>query len=284
MSSANGKVKTSGAVQASAKGGMSKREIEILDAQLAAVRAGVIRLSGGDSYGAFRSAQELLETLYKRIGNTETFGSATVPLQMPCSGNLLVFTMAQGSDDSLSGIADGNGNSYTQLSGSPLANGPGGTVRLYYVANATTSSTMSMTLTFASAPPFGSDFVVYDVTGAAASPLDTSNTALGIQTSAGDLATVSITPAGSGELVIAHGDQNDGTITGLVGSGYLFDHPTWVGQDEGGAGGAGTEFTLDAQAGHYYTADGTPLTFVWTETRTVLEWQTIVAAFKGAVR
>src|SRR5436309_2687330 len=171
---------------------------------------------------------------------------------------------------------------HTYVSGSPLANGQGGSVQMYYAAHATTSSSMTMTLRFPSASTFGSSLVVYDVAGAAASPFDASNAATGIQVSGGDVPTVSLTPAGPGELVIAHGDQNTATITGLVGSGYLFDYPTWVGQDEGGPGGAGNGFTLDSHAGHYYTTDASQLTFVWTETRFVLAWETIPAAFKGA--
>jgi cell division protein FtsI/penicillin-binding protein 2 len=70
MSSANGKGKTSGAVQASAHSKMSQQEREILDAQLAAVRAGMTRLGNEGRYGAYRQAQDLLQTLYQRIGKT----------------------------------------------------------------------------------------------------------------------------------------------------------------------------------------------------------------------
>jgi len=228
-----------------------------------------------------------IRIVHTYVGNTGRLGTTTtVSLQFPSSGNLLVLATSLG-DVPLNSVADGNGNSYTQVSGSPLANGQGGSVQMYYAAHATTSSSMTMTLRFPSASTFGSSLVVYDVAGAAASPFDASNAATGIQVSGGDVPTVSLTPAGPGELVIAHGDQNTATITGLVGSGYLFDYPTWVGQDEGsqeegGPGGAGYDSTLDSQAGHYYTTDAGQVTFVWTETRALYEWETIAAAFKGA--
>jgi len=219
---------------------------------------------------------------HMHVGNTGS-GRATIPLQAPSSGNLLVFAMTRDADVSLTSVADGKGNSYVDVPGSPLSNGFGGTERMLYAANASTSTSMTLTVTFASTIPAGSAFIVYDVTGAATNPFDVSSTALGMQTTTGNLATVSITPAGGGELVIARGDQNVGTITGLLGSGFFFDNPTWVGQDEGGpAGGAGADFTLDSQSGHFYTVNASPLTFVWTEIRAAYEWETIAAAFKGA--
>jgi hypothetical protein len=225
-----------------------------------------------------------IRIVHMYVGNSGQ-GAATVPLQAPSSGNLLVFTLTRDADVPLTGIGDGNGNSYTEVPGSPITNGLGGTQWMFYAANAVTSSSMTLTLTFASPLPLGSAFIVYDIAGAATSPFDTSNTAMGNQTSDGfngELTTVSITPAGAGELVIARGDQDAGTIMGLVGPGFIFDNPTWPGQDEQGAGGAAAEFTLDSQAGHYYTLDASPVTFVWVTTRPVAQWETIAAAFKGA--
>jgi len=225
-----------------------------------------------------------IRIVHMYVGNSGQ-GATTVPLQAPSSGNLLVFTLTRDFDVPLTGIADGNGNSYTEVPGSPITNGLGGIEWMFYAANAVTSSSMTLTLTFASPLPLGSGFIVYDIAGAAASPFDTSNTAMGTQTSDGfngELTTVSITPAGAGELVIARGDQDAGTIMDVVGPGFFFDNPTWDGQDEQGAGGAAAEFTLDSQAGHYYTLDASPVTFVWTTTRPVAQWETIAAAFKGA--
>jgi hypothetical protein len=212
-------------------------------------------------------------------------GTATIALQFPCTGNLIVFAWHEGDAvEYVTGVTDGNRNAYAQVAGSPLSNGAGGLVQLFYAANAITTPTMlGPTLAFTGGFRYGSDGVLYDVTGAATNPFDVSTTAMGNQTVGGDLVTVSLTPAGAGELVIAVGDQNEATITGLVGPGFWFDEPTWPTQDElGPAGGAGNRFTLDAQSGHRYTIDGNSVTFVWTESRTTFEWETAAAAFKAA--
>ncbi len=221
-----------------------------------------------------------IRIVHAYAGNTHLVGTATVRTQFPSSGNLVVFTMSQG-DQPLNSVADGNGNTYIQVPGSPVGNGFAGFVEMYYAANTATRPSLTFTMTFAAGTALGSSFLLYDITNARASPFDVSNTAIGNQTTTANLFTVSLTPAGAGELVIAHGDQDSGTITGTVGAGYLFDYPTWVGQDEGVGGGAGNLFTLDSHAGHYYTSDASPLTFVWTETRVVFAWETIAAAFKG---
>ncbi|HUL49843.1 MAG TPA: Ig-like domain-containing protein [Gemmatimonadales bacterium] len=207
-------------------------------------------------------------------------------MQFPSSGNLIVVGYSQGDNSALGALVDTRGNRYIELPGSPLSTADGGSVQLLYAPAATTANDLLVNATL-TAPCDGSDFVFYDVAGAAPSPLDTVATAVGAyDLPAPQFVSVTLVPRGAGELVIAHGDQNTGTVTGLVGAGYLFDMPTWGGQDEGGAGGgAVNEFTLDSQGGHYYTTDANPVTFTWLITNGTAAgsnaWETIAAAFRG---
>jgi len=216
-------------------------------------------------------------------GHMDTGTSAK--MQFPSTGNLIVLGWTEGDGTfNISNLGDTQGNTYTQVSGSPITTGAGGTVQLYYAANAISANDLLLSLSLTGSS-IGSEAVLYDVTGAATAPFDVSATASGsYPMPATQFTSVALTPAGAGELVVAHGDQDTGTMTGLVGTGYIFDMPTWGGQDEGGAGGAGNQFTLDAQAGHYYTLDASRVTFTWTATigngSGTNDWETIAAAFK----
>jgi len=212
-----------------------------------------------------------------------------INLQFPSSGNLIIAGGPTGAADEASGVVSSidssPSNAWVQVPGSPLSNGGGGTTLMWYAADAATSSSLTVTLTLA-APSVGGNFTFLDVAGAASDPFDTSNTAAGVQDSDGNLTTVSLTPAGPGELIVAFGDQNVGTITGVAadsnGHVPLFGEPTWTGQDESDFGvGAGNAFTLDAQMAFITTRDISAHTFIWTGTRAVSEWETIAAAFKG---
>jgi len=223
----------------------------------------------------------------KYHSNTAFFATlASNTFQFPSTGGLIVVAAQPGEFIGLSSITDTKGNTYTQDPNSPVNFNPINTA-LFYAANATPAQALKLTLNWASPKNFGAGVTFYDITNAATSPRVTSAAATGTQTVNGNLTTVSITPAGANELVIWSGDQDNETIYGLVGAGYLFDMPVWINpkQDLNGTGGANNEFTLDAMQGHYNTTDGSPVMFVLTESPGdglgLQRWVALAVAFKA---
>ncbi len=229
-----------------------------------------------------------------RIQHNNFDGVTSIPVEFPCSGNLVIGPYDTGNDDGsglMTELNDGI-NTYTQMSGSPFTYEPG-TQQLWFAANATSGLlTLTATLNEVATRP-GGDLVLYDVTGAAISPVDTQASATGIQIGNGPLTTVAITPAGAGELIVAWGDEYWGTGNGTIadpnGHTPLFENPTWPGQDCGIGNtcnsGAYVAFELDAMSAMYHTMDATTVTFIFTLTNAgqtgVGAWLGFAAAFKG---
>jgi hypothetical protein len=129
-------------------------------------------------------------------------------------------------------------------------------------------------------------FNLYDITGAATSPLDKATTALGDQGSTGNLTTASITPSTANGLVLNNTAIDFHTLNGIVGSGFVLDSVVNA-SDNDAAGTNGTpDSTLDEDNGfaHVYNATTSPITFIYTATAIgtptgILNWGSVSAAF-----
>ena len=218
-----------------------------------------------------------------------SFDASPIADQFPSSGNLIVVMASCNSSSGAVTIrpADANGNSYTQISGSPLVNGAGGQIQGFYATNARTGPTMATSIAYSVTSLGGANVVYYDVVGADPNPFVASNTATGFQSSPGNLTSVTIPSSGNfsrpGLLVLAHIDHNTGNETGMAadsnGHAPLFTMP-WMSNDDGNFAG---QFTLDSGEAAILTADTSAVTFVWTRSATqAAEWEAFAMAFKGA--
>lgn len=133
-------------------------------------------------------------------------GSITV--QFPSSGNLLIDATIDCPDCDITGISDSNHNTHASA-GPALNNSLSGSVQTFYAANAITSNSLSLTFTLPGSPAGGSDFFLFDVTGAAASPFDST---AGRQTATGDFAASS----GSGTSTVNGPSITPSTPNGLI--------------------------------------------------------------------
>jgi hypothetical protein len=163
------------------------------------VTVGAANLGYTSVAGSFTSAAAgTVPTAMPRVVHVQhnqlgPFDASPIPDQFPSSGNLIVILASCNSSSGSVTIApaDGNGNSYTQISGSPLVNGAGGQIQGFYAKNATTGPTMTTSIAYTVTSLDGANVVYYDVTGADPNPFVASNTATGFQSSPGNLSPVS---------------------------------------------------------------------------------------------
>ena len=149
-----------------------------------------------------------------------------VALQFPCSGNLLVVSTIMEPNLTISAIADGNSNTYSNT-GAAFSNLDSGNVRHYYAVNPTTSTTMTgPTITYTGSPVSGSTVQLFDFVGASTTaPYDSTagrHTASGSQGSAGSLTGAAITPSRSGGYVLSTLGVASNTINAVTGGGSIF--------------------------------------------------------------
>ncbi len=151
--------------------------------------------------------------------------SSPVTLQFPSSGNLLV-GLFTGTIAFIGTITDSGGNTWTSAASTPgdvnIANT---SAQIVYAANATTGPTLgSIATTLNPACSSGDcNLILYDVTGAAASPFDKATTATGDQQAFGNVTMASLTPATANELIFHVASIDFHTINGAVGAGYVLD-------------------------------------------------------------
>ncbi len=204
--------------------------------------------------------------------------NSTVQLQFPCTGNLIVLAWIGAPGHDITGVADGNGNPY--VSPSPAyGNSISGDSQIYYVANASTSTTMTgPTLTINGTDSSGSTAVLFDVSGAATSPYDVMAEALGDQTSDGNVTAATISPSTANGLVITTIGVDSNTINGLATGtpgNFLSAIPTPITPDN----------PVDQNNGWalWYNPSAAPGTFVWTtEGGQVDLWASLAVAFEAA--
>jgi len=191
--------------------------------------------------------------------------SSPIPLQFPCSGNLIITASNDGPGFDIANISDSNGNTHTQI-GTALNDGSvSGDVQTFYAANAVTSSTMAIIFSMTGSPTGGSTFFLYDVTGTASSPYDSTagrQTTTGSQETTGAIAGPTITPSTPNGLVITQIAVTSNSIIGVSPGNFLGTIPNPLGQtnptDENN--GWGFEYNTSTTSRQYlWTTQGGPV-------------------------
>lgn len=214
-------------------------------------------------------------------GGTETPFANPTSLQFPSSGNLLVAMIGGGNlAATVTGIGDTNHNAWSQAGATQIQAG-NDVVQTYYAANSATSGSLKLTVSWSAT---NGDFTLflYDVAGAATSPLDTTGGATGSQSNAGNLTMpFTISPAGAGELLFAEVIWDFNTGSGLLGQGWFFDTNTFSGESQSGP----EPIDENNGWGHYVTTGTAPVSITWQTMYSGLatgNWAGMAAAFKPA--
>jgi hypothetical protein len=193
--------------------------------------------------------------------------TSPVALQFPCTGNLIVVDAVMGDPFGVTSftVADGNGNTYTST-GALFNNTVGsGGVKRFHADNATTGTAMTgPTLTFSGTGTSDSTAILYDVTGAAASPYDSTAgraTASGDQIStAATFTGCTITPTNPNSLIITSVGVEFITANGISPGNFIsafpspITNPDFVDQNNGW--------------GVFNQGTAASVTFTWNETGT----------------
>jgi fibronectin type 3 domain-containing protein len=249
------------------------------------ISAGVLLKTG--SSGAVPSGMRIVHLVHENIpyhanagGTNNPFPNPTT-VQFPSSGNLLVAMIGGGYlACSVTSVSDNNGNAWAQAGGTQIENGNDMT-QAFYAGNATTSGNLRLTTHWDNTDG-DFTFFLYDITGAAASPLDTTGGAIGAQSNPGNLTMpFTINPAQAGELVFAEVIWDYNTGAGLVGSGWLFDTNTFDGENVSGP----EPIDQNNGWGHYLTTSTSPVGITWqTQYAGVATgpWSGTAVAFKPA--
>jgi len=197
-------------------------------------------------------------------------------IQFPASGNLIVLSDLI---NNITGLTSSPSNTWASTGA------PGdGQALIYYAANASTSNSMTLSLSESSLAN-GSTYMLYDITGAAASPLDVdSGEKSGSGSGVGTITLCSgcLTPSASNELVVGITQQSFCTAVGVSSpSGALFDSATDTANSVDGPQ------SVDQNNGwmHYYNPNTNPITLTWNNTcgtNTSDYWSGRLAAFKPA--
>jgi hypothetical protein len=216
------------------------------------------------------------------LQHNEVLVNSPFKVQLPSSGNLIIAAWIGSPGTDITSISDSMGNSYIQVPNGKCTGttGSSGDAQIFYAANAVSSSTLALTVSFSGANA-NSTLNLYDVSGAATAPLDTEACATGSQGSLGDVTGVTVTPSTVGGLITTVIGVADCEVTGLAGAG-MFD--SVVTNPIFGTG------ALDENNGwgHLYNSSLSPFQSKWTVARTpgcptggVDEWANIAAAFKA---
>ena len=208
--------------------------------------------------------------------SVQPFASSPVRLQFPCTGNLIVLAWIGVPLHDITGVSDGNSNTYVSP-GPAFGLGLSGDNQIYFAAGASTSSTMTgPTFTTTGSDISGSTAVLFDVSGAAASPYDVTAglaQASGVQNTAGNVTAVTISPSASNGLVISTLGIDSNTINGVSPGNFLSAVPTPVVSPN----------PVDQNNGWalWYNSNPGAGTFVWTtQGGQVDDWSSIAVAFK----
>ena len=206
---------------------------------------------------ALSGSQVTLNTVTLLILNNQSGIPQTIPATQ---GNLIIVSWVFGPGDYVTAITDNQGNAYAPVSQSCDSTWGAGVCGIWYAANARPGVT-SITITSAINSSFD-DANVYDVSGAASSPLDTA-TISGDQTSNVPFGPP-ITPSTSGGIIVSNVGVWSNTITS-VDSPFVFDP-----QDQNN----GWAHVTNNSTGTYSP--------VWHISGGAYEWAGISAAFKAA--
>ncbi|MGA2481723.1 MAG: hypothetical protein ABSF92_01230 [Candidatus Acidiferrales bacterium] len=202
---------------------------------------------------------------------------ASFALQVPSSGNLIVVVWNGSTTYKITGLSSTPSNTWSHTAAST---DNGGSIWIWYAANASTASTMTVTITQSQAMPAGNGNIIafYDVAGAATSSYDTYAGQTGtLNATSGTVTGPSITPSTSNGVIIG-GIQENQESACAVSTGYFDSVQTDQYQ----------YLSLDADGGymHYYNPNTSAVNVNWTYCDTngannVGPWWSQVAAFKA---
>ncbi|MGD0048969.1 MAG: IPT/TIG domain-containing protein [Bryobacteraceae bacterium] len=232
------------------------------------ISAAVLLKSGaaGGVPAGMRVAYEIHENIpdTTAAGGTGSGWTNPMTLQIPCVAGAAIAAMMDGGGtgaaSTISGIADSNGNTWSQIA---LYTYNGGSVyaQAYYAKNATcSSSTLTLTIAF-TANTDDNTIVFYVIPGASANPLDTYSGGGQDVTSNSSTMTPSytLTPTGSNDLVLAEENWYYNTATGAAAANWLFDSGYYSGITLDGPQ------PVDENGGwmHYYASSTSSLSFTY---------------------
>lgn len=197
-------------------------------------------------------------------------------LQAPSTGNLIALIWNGGTTELPTGISSSPSNVWDHVP--TPANNNGYSMWIWYAANASTSPKMEITVSHATAPIF-TTIAMYDITGAATSPFDTTTSLTGYFGAPSGIVTgTTVTPTTANGLVIGAIQEYSETATG-VSIGYFDSALTQEYQ----------LLTLDQDGGymHYYNPDTSAVHMNWTYSNheqglNVGNWWSQAIAFEGA--
>jgi hypothetical protein len=239
--------------------------------------------------GSVPSGMRIVHLVHENLPAHEAAGGSSpfpnpLPLQLPSSGNLLVAMIGGGPNfETVTSLTDTNNNSWVQA-GSTFVTPDSVMVQTYFAGNATSSSNLGLTLNWSGTD---GDYTIlfYDVTGAAITPLDTTNGAADVQNdTSGTLAVpYTLTPAQPGELIFTDSMWDANTGTGLItstGTPY-FDTNLFSGESLSGP----EPVDENNGWGHVISTSTSPISFTWSQVSTTLpagNWASMAVAFLPA--
>jgi hypothetical protein len=167
--------------------------------------------------------------------NTTNGTSATVPVESPCSGNLLVAGYVGSNDGgtyyTVSSVTDNSSNSWVECNSPNTKPENGSVCQYWYTSSPTTADNLKVTfhMTGSASASAGSTFMVYDVVGAASSsPYDTNAVTTGTGTTTSNSGP-SITPSTTGGIIFAEMGIAQNQVTAVTGpTGALFHSTSMV--------------------------------------------------------
>jgi hypothetical protein len=249
------------------------------------ISAAVLLKTG--STGAVPSGMRIVHLVHENIpehinagGTGNPFPNPTT-VQFPSSGNLLVAMIGGGYlAATVTSVVDTNNNAWAQAGATQVMAG-NDAVQAYYAGNATTSGSLGLTVHW-TATDGDFTFFLYDVAGAAASPLDTTAGGTGFQQTSGNVTMpFTITPATAGELLFAEVIWDYNTASGLAGPTSFFDTNTFDGESQSGP----EPVDQNNGWGHILTTSTATLTITWQTMYSGLptgDWAGLAVAFKPA--
>lgn len=217
--------------------------------------------------GSVPTGMRIVHLDHQSLATSNTPGDVqfTTPthFQIPSSGNLIVAMMGGGyQGQTITGLTDSNSNSWAQAgSVYQFSGGSANTVQTMYAGNANASNNMTVTVNWSGT---NGDFNIlfYDVQGAAAQPLDTTNGATGTATNVGNYTPpFTISPAASGELVLTDIIVDFNTAGGMTQSGQLFDADWFSGEAPSGP----QPLDQNNGWGHVVSTSSSAINFTWSQ-------------------
>ncbi len=245
------------------------------------VSAAVLLKAG--SSGGVPAGMRIVHLVHENVPYNPPAGGSGKPfpnplsLQFPCSGDLLVAMEGGGNaPETVTSLSDTSHDAWSQA-GKTYAQGDA-VVQAFYAAAATSSEDLGLSVNW-SGTSGDYTFFLYDVTGAASSPLDTTVGGGGTQDTAGSLTfPFTLTPAAPVEIVFSEVMWDFNTGSGLVGQ--LFDTNTFTGESESGP----EPVDENNGWGHVITTTRSPVNFTWSvlfDGLAVGSWAGMAAAFKA---